>query len=119
VRDVGNFVEIVTTVIRWTAPVIYTYSTIAPKLANHPWLNQIYICNPFNAAVMLDNRAFWITSFPKTQQIPNPISAGVAREMPSQLFERGVIVFLCGFVFLALTQLVFSRLEGKFADKLS
>ena len=118
VRDTANVVEVINLVLRWTAPVIYTYSTIQPKLADHPWINQIYICNPFNAAVMLNNRAFWITSFPETDKISDPIATGVAQEMPPHLFERGLIVFLAGFVFLGLAQLLFSRLEGRFADKL-
>jgi ABC-2 type transport system permease protein len=39
VRDTTNMVEIINTVLRWTAPVIYTYSTTAPKLADHPWIH--------------------------------------------------------------------------------
>jgi ABC-2 type transport system permease protein len=130
VRDTTNMVEIINTVLRWTAPVIYTYSTIAPKLAAHPWIHQLYICNPFNAAVMLNNRAFWITSFqvvpptpatqghPATPGISNPIATGVAEEMPTHLFERGLIIFAAGFVFLAFAQFFFSRFDGRFADKL-
>lgn len=118
VRDTANAVEIINTVLRWTAPVIYTYSTIQPKLAEHPFINQLYICNPFNAAVMLNNRAFWITSFPKTDKISDPITTGVAAELPTHLFERSLIILAAGFVFLGLAQLMFSRLEGKFADKL-
>src|SRR4051794_21719775 len=82
IRDTSNIVDVVNTVLRWTAPVIYTYSTIEPKLAEHPWLNQLYICNPFNASVMLNNRAFWITTFPQNPKTPNvsPIEQGAAQE---------------------------------------
>jgi ABC-2 type transport system permease protein len=118
VRDTTNMVEIINTVLRWTAPVIYTYSTIEPKLVNHPWIHQVYICNPFNAAVMLNNRAFWITSFQPSAQIPDPIRYGVAHEMPTHLFERGLIIFAAGFLFLGVAQFFFSRFDGRFADKL-
>jgi ABC-2 type transport system permease protein len=118
VRDTTNIVEVINTVMRWTAPVIYTYSTIAPKIADHPWINQLYICNPFNVAVMMNNRAFWITSFPETAKIHDPIKTGVTQEMPAHLFERGVIILLAGFFFLGVAQLIFSRFDGRFADKL-
>jgi len=120
VRDTANFVDVVNTVLRWTAPVIYTYSMILPKIEPYPWLHQLYICNPFNAAVMLNNRAFWIPSFPQNPETPNvdPIQAGSAAELPAHLFERGLIILAAGFVFVAVAQLVFSRVEGGFADKL-
>ncbi len=118
IRDTTNIVEVVNTVIRWTAPVIYTYSTIRPKLAGHPWIDQLYICNPFNAAVMLNNRAFWITSFQPTAANPHPIATGSAMELPAHLLERGLIILLAGLVFLWVAQLIFSRFDGRFADKL-
>lgn len=117
IRDTSNVVEVINMVLRWTAPVIYTYSTIAPKLADHPWLNQVYICNPFNAAVMLNNRAFWITSFPEKDGV-DVIEQGIAQELPANLFERGLIILVAGFVFIAVAQLIFSRFDGRFADKL-
>jgi ABC-type polysaccharide/polyol phosphate export permease len=130
IRDTTNIVEVVNTVLRWTAPVIYTYSTIRPKLLDHPWVDQLYICNPFNVAVMMNNRAFWITSFPVVPPTPahdghpakpgisDPIAHGVAQEMPGHLFERGLIVLAAGFVFVMVAQLIFSRVDGRFADKL-
>lgn len=120
VRDTTNVVEVVNTVLRWTAPVIYTYSTIQPKLVGHPWINQAYICNPFNVAVMLNNRAFWITSFPADPKHPgvNVIRQGIQAELPPHLFERGLIILVAGFVFVAVAQMVFSRFDGRFADKL-
>jgi ABC-2 type transport system permease protein len=120
VRDTTNMVEIINTVLRWTAPVIYTYSTIRPKLIDHPWIDQLYICNPFNAAVMLNNRAFWITSFQQDPKHPNldPIAAGTLAELPAHQYERGLIILLAGFAFLGVAQLIFSRFDGRFADKL-
>lgn len=117
VRDTQNIVEVVNQVLRWTAPVIYTYSAVQPHLANHEWINQIYICNPFNAAVMMNNRAFWITSFPNSTT-PLSIKQGVLQELPPHFFERGLIVFAAGFVFVAICAMVFSRLEGRFAEKI-
>lgn len=119
-QDVSNAVGLLNTILRWTAPVIYTYDKVKPVLAGHPFLTQLYICNPFNAAVMLNNRAFWVTSFDQNPQTPNvdPIDAGAANELPAHLFERGVLVLLAGVAFVFVAQLVFGRVEGGFADKL-
>ena len=38
--------------------------------------------------------------------------------MPPHLFERGFIMLAVGAVFLLVCQLVFARLEGKFAERL-
>jgi ABC-2 type transport system permease protein len=120
VRDTSNAVDVVNTVLRWTAPVIYTYSMIRPKFEGHPFIQQLYVCNPFNAAVMLNNRAFWITSFPQDPKTPDidPITTGAAQELPANLFERGLIILVAGFIFVGVAQLIFSRVEGGFADKL-
>jgi ABC-type polysaccharide/polyol phosphate export permease len=119
-HDVSNAVGLFNTVIRWTAPVIYTYDKIKPVLANHEFLTQLYVCNPFNAAVMLNNRAFWVTSFDPIPGHPelDPIQAGAAAELPDHLFERGILVLLAGVAFVFVAQLIFSRVEGGFADKL-
>lgn len=111
IRDVGNIVDVINTVIRWTAPVIYTYSMVAPKLAQHPWIQQVYICNPFNNAVMLNNRAFWIPSLDNIPQAER-------HELPAHMYERGLLVLAACFMFVVVAQLVFSRLDGKFADRL-
>ncbi len=91
---------------------IYTYSTIAPELAPYPWLNQLYICNPFNAAVMLNNRAFWIPTF------PDPKLAGDSRSCRRTCSSASFIILAAGFVFVGVAQLIFSRFDGRFADKL-
>jgi ABC-2 type transport system permease protein len=119
-HDVSNAVGLFNTVIRWTAPVIYTYDKITPVLAGHPLLTQVYVSNPFNAAVMLNNRAFWVTTFHKDPAYPkiDGIESGARLELPAHLFERGLLVLLAGVAFVFVAQLIFSRVEGGFADKL-
>jgi hypothetical protein len=39
-------------------------------------------------------------------------------ELPAHLFERGLIFILLGFLFLWFSTVVFSRLEGRFAEKM-
>ncbi len=120
VRDTGNVVGVINTLLRWTAPVVYTYSLIKPKLAPYYWLQQLYVTNPFNATVMLNNSAFWIPSFPVDPDHPNvePVKVGIVEQLPANLFTRSLLMLAAGFVFIALAQMIFRRVEGGFADKL-
>lgn len=110
-RDTINVVEVINTVLRWTVPMIYPFSLIAPKLAPHPWLYESYATSPLVSAVTLNDRAFWIPTFPDIQ-------TAAAQEMPSYLFERGLGVIGFGVVFVFIAQIVFKRLEGRFAEQI-
>ena len=57
------------------------------------------------------NRAFW------TPSTHDP-KAAAAEELPSHMFERGLIFIVLGLLFLWFAQVSFSRLEGRFAEKL-
>ncbi len=108
-RDVTNLVQVVTTVLRWVVPMIYPFSLIADKLPGA--LYHVYLWNPLCAAVLLNHRGFWI---PVTS---NPAHS-LALEIPGFFWERGLILFGVGFVFLAFGQWVFARLESNFADQI-
>jgi ABC-2 type transport system permease protein len=111
-RDTQNVVEIIQTIITWTVPMIYPFGIVMNKLQGvHDVIYQIYLANPLCVAVLLNNRAFWTptSSHPKVAEIT---------ELPHHLIERGLIALGVGLVFLWIAQVVFSRLEGRFAEKL-
>jgi len=120
VRDMSNVVDVANTLLRWFAPVIYTYSMIKPKIAPYPLLQTIYINNPFNAAVMLNNRAFWIPAWPPDPAHPNinPVTLASLQELPANMFQRSLIMLVAGIIFIFVAQMIFRRVEGGFADKL-
>ena len=111
-RDFGQFVALLTIFTHWAVPMIYPYSKVATSsLADGPWLD-LYLANPLTEAVLLLQKCFW-----------EPTCAGDAKctgpdAMPPHLFERGFIMLAVGAVFLLVCQLVFARLEGKFAERL-
>jgi ABC-2 type transport system permease protein len=112
-RDMQNVVDVLTTVITWTTPMIYPFIVIEEKLGGgaHPFLYGLYLSSPLTNAVLLNDRAFWIPA------AKDPKSA-IADELPGHLWERGLLFLVLGFVFLWLAQFIFSHLEGRFAEKL-
>jgi ABC-2 type transport system permease protein len=111
-RDVSNVVDVIQTVITWTTPMIYPFGIVIDKLqGQHEFLYQLYLSSPLANSVLLQNRAFW------TPSVSNPDQAA-ATELPAHLFERGAVFVVLGFLFLWVAQVSFSRLEGRFAEKL-
>ncbi len=111
-RDVSNVVDVIQTVITWTVPMIYPFNIVMEKLqGDHEVIYQLYLASPLANAVLLNDRAFWIPA------AENPKEA-ILTELPSHLFERGLVMIGLGLVLLWIAQHVFSRLEGRFAEKL-
>ncbi len=104
-RDVQNFTDVIQTVIMWMVPMIYPWSIVADRL--HGVVIEIYTNNPLTLAILLNQRAFWLTSLSPDQRVGT---------MPAHLIERGVVALVIGFVFVWLAQRYFSRLEGRFAE---
>ncbi len=108
-RDVSNIVDVIQTVVTWTVPMIYPFSRIRVPLTG--WVEQVYLASPLCTAVLLNDRAIWIPALEDPQ-------GSIPEELPSYLFTRGLVALAVGLVFLAVAQAVFSRLEGRFAEKL-
>jgi ABC-2 type transport system permease protein len=111
-RDVSNVVDVIQTIITWTVPMIYPFYLVKNQLQGaHEFLYQLYLTSPLCNAVLLNNRAFWTPS----SKTPD---AAAKIELPSHLFERGALFIVLGIVFVWFAQVVFSRLEGRFAEKM-
>lgn len=108
-RDLSNIVEVLQTTITWTTPMIYPFSIIKDRLSGVVY--ELYLSNPLSIAVLLNDRALWLptVAHPKVDRVT---------EFPAHLFERGLIMLAIGLVLLWLAQRVFSRLEGRFAERL-
>jgi len=108
-RDLSNIVEVLQTTITWTTPMIYPFSIIKDRLSGV--LYELYLSNPLSIAVLLNDRALWLptVAHPKVDRVT---------ELPAHLYERGLAMLAIGLVLLWLAQRVFSRLEGRFAERL-
>ncbi|HWG94673.1 MAG TPA: ABC transporter permease [Mycobacteriales bacterium] len=105
-RDFENLVDLMLLVVVWLSPVLYPWSFVRDALGDG-WLLELYLANPLTVAVQLFQRAFW---FPGAQ--------ANAQELIPDLFTRGVIALVGSAVVLVVGQLVFARLEKRFAQEL-
>jgi ABC-2 type transport system permease protein len=110
-RDVENIVDLVLLVVVWLSPVLYPW-TFAQEKIGPGWLESLYLANPLTIAVQLFQRAFW---FPGAQ---SAVDNRAVDQLGPDLFTRGLLALVGSLAVLALGQLVFRRLEGRFAQEL-
>lgn len=107
-RDSQNFVEIIVMVVTWVSPVLYQWDRVAAVAPG--WVQVLYQLNPITAAVNLFHGGFWLpTTNPGDHNVP-PLPAGV--------WMYGLIDLVIALIVLLLGQLVFRKLEGRFAQDL-
>lgn len=103
-RDSQNLVELILMFATWSSPVLYSYTMIQDLLPT--WAFDLYMLNPLTSAVELFHSAFW---YPTTSETAS---------RPEHLMLFSIISVVVAFVMLLVGQLVFRRLEGRFAQDL-
>lgn len=103
-RDSQNFVELIVMVVVWASPVLYPFAQVRDVLPS--WALVLYQLNPITAAVELFHAAFW---YPTTDG---------AGENPGNLYLFGLVALGVALLTLVAGQLVFKKLEGRFAQDL-
>ena len=112
-RDAENFVELIAMVATWGSPVLYHWTLVRRALPD--WLWPVYMLNPLTPAVELFHYAFWFGSTGRPALLPYP------NEMPpmvDNLWMWGGIAFAIAATTVFVGQLVFRRLERRFAQEL-
>jgi ABC-2 type transport system permease protein len=102
-RDVQYLVEISLTVLFWASPVVYSWRLVQHAIGG-TWMENTYLDNPVTLAVLGMQRAIWV--------------AGTGEPLPPDLGIRLLISLVVGTVLLWLSQRLFNRLEGNFAQEL-
>lgn len=107
-RDFSNVVSTLTTFVTFSVPMIYPYSMVSERFGSFA---QYYLLNPLAEAVLLAQRAFWVgaTDDPAETTRSN---------LPGNLFGWGLGHLAAALVVLLGAQVVFSRLEKKFTERL-
>ena len=103
-RDAQNFVELIVLVATWASPVLYQMSMVEQVLPD--WLLFLYQINPLTAGVELMHAGFW---FPTTEH---------TEAMNSGLWFTSLIALGISLSMLVIGQIVFRKLEGRFAQDL-
>jgi ABC-2 type transport system permease protein len=106
-RDVSNAVSIVSNLLRFVVPMIYSYEQVKDRFGP---AEPYYLYNPVADAVLLSQRAFWAGSVDK-HAAKQPV-------LPDNLLLHGLGAVGISLVVLAIGQLVFSRLEHKIPERL-
>lgn len=110
-RDAENLVELIVMVATWASPVLYHWSLVHENLRS--WLWPVYMSNPLTAAVQLFHYAFWYGAAGRPELLANgntPLSP--------DLWSWAALALVISLAFVAVGQLVFRRLEGRFAQEL-
>lgn len=108
-RDVASVVGILTNLIRFSVPMIYSYSMVDQRFGSFA---DYYVLNPIADAVMLVQQAFWIGTISEPEEVR-------AERLPADLIELGLIGLGISVVLLLVAQLIFSRIENRIPDRLT
>jgi ABC-2 type transport system permease protein len=103
-RDAQSFVEIITMCAVWASPVMYQWEMVADKVPQ--WLFVAYRLNPLTVSVELFHYGIWY-----------PLSPAGGQLIPNMWVYAGIAT-LTSLLLLFAGQLVFRRLEGRFAQDL-
>jgi ABC-2 type transport system permease protein len=103
-RDAENIVELLLLLATWASPVLYFWTMVAEVLPE--WALRIYLLNPITQGVELFHYAFW-----------RPVTDGEL-PLPPDLAVNTLWTFLIAALSIVIGQLVFRRLEGRFAQDL-
>ncbi|MDR2999094.1 MAG: ABC transporter permease [Microbacterium sp.] len=110
-RDAENIVELMLLLATWASPVLYAWTmvetAVVDKLHWPSWIVELYMLNPITQGVELFHYAFW-----------RPATAEPVIPVPPDLGWNTLWTLLISVITLLLGQLVFRRLEGRFAQDL-
>ncbi|WP_343038029.1 ABC transporter permease [Arthrobacter wenxiniae] len=104
-RDAENFVDMLLLVATWASPVLYSWEMVHNKLG--PAWFAVYQVNPLSVAVEAFHLAFWY-----------PTTAETVAMVPNLLSVWAPVGMAISLLVLFLGQMVFRRLEGRFAQEL-
>jgi ABC-2 type transport system permease protein len=102
-RDAQYLVEVVVLLMMWASPIVYAWSSVRDILGRG-WLLEVYTNNPITLAILGFHKAIW--------------TSGSGTPAPDALMVRILVALGIGLVLLFLSQRVFAKLQGNFAQEL-
>ncbi|MBV0894303.1 ABC transporter permease [Microbacterium sp. NC79] len=116
-RDSENIVELLLMLATWASPVLYHWTMVADaaQKIGANWITQIYLLNPITQAVELFHFAFWV---PVTDLAHSDNAVIQANPVAPDMLSNTLWAFVIALGVFALGQLVFRKLEGRFAQDL-
>ncbi|MDT0156742.1 ABC transporter permease [Microbacterium sp. ARD32] len=120
-RDAENIVELLLLLATWASPVLYAWTmvhdAVVGKLGWPKWVVEVYLLNPITQGVELFHYAFWR---PASQAVVDAAdyAGDPLTPVPPELLMNTLWTSVIAVITLLVGQLVFRRLEGKFAQDL-
>jgi ABC-2 type transport system permease protein len=105
-RDAENFVELILMVTTWASPVLYKWEMVHDFLGDG-WIWNLYQLNPLTPTVEMFHIVFW-----------EPTNLTEAATRPPDMFMWGAIAGVSAVVTLIVGELVFRKLDPRFAQEL-
>ncbi len=120
-RDAENIVELLLLLATWASPVLYAWTmvqdAVVDKLGWPSWLVEVYMLNPITQGVELFHYAFWRPATEDLVGAPGYVGDALT-PIPPDLAMNTLWTALIAVGTLLIGQLIFRRLEGKFAQDL-
>lgn len=104
-RDAENIVDLLLMVATWASPVLYSWTQVRATLGSN--FTFFYMMNPLTIAVEVFHFSFWYPTTDRSMELPPNL---LAIWLPVGLIFAVLVV--------AVGQLTFRRLEGRFAQEL-
>jgi len=121
-KDVQNIVQTMLQFMHFLVPMMYPFSRIWETHAAHPLMYQLYMANPISEAVLLMQRFFWWGVVPASSRdgshLIDPDTGKRTLEFPPDLWARGIIMLLISMALVFVAQRYFSRVEGRFPERM-
>ncbi|WP_353112160.1 ABC transporter permease [Microbacterium sp.] len=120
-RDAENIVELMLLLATWASPVLYAWTMVHTAIVDRlhwpSWIVDLYLLNPITQGVELFHYAFWR---PASEGLVSGVgySGNPMIELPPALGWNTLWTFLISVAALLIGQMVFRRLEGRFAQDL-
>lgn len=106
-RDLEHLVEVAVVILFWASPIVYSFAFVDRfAQGSRSWLHDLYLSNPVTLGVMGMQRGLWGAG-----------SNDGAAVWPSDLGLRLGIALALSLAFLWISQRVFDRLQGNFAQE--
>lgn len=106
-RDLEHLVEVILAVLFWASPIVYSYRFVSDAISG-TLLEQLYLANPVTVAILGMQKGLWLAG--------SLAEEGVV--WPPDLALRMWIALAVSFAMLWISQRIFARLQGNFAQEL-
>lgn len=108
-RDIQHLVEVAITLLFWFSPILYSFTFVVNSVSE-PLIRSIYLCNPVTLSILGMQKALWGAGSKEVD--------GISQVWPENLFlDLGISIIVVS-LFLFISQRIFSRVQGNFAQVL-